>query len=255
MQQFLRGNAAALGQHLSVMLVEDVAPLSRLSMRYSVLGNTRLLDAMHEALDEVLAACPPRPGCDLLISCEGLSGRCPGWRQVSDYAAARDTVGRLTGALRQRFSGVPVDLVLTTRDTGSWLWSAWRHHVRGQRLTEDWEDFRARLCGIDLRSEAGRIAAAVPGARLHLLDLAQAMGHPQGPGGALVDLVGLPAAVRAALQPVAAVNHGQDAEMSAAMLALNRSALADAEVEARKAALAAAVGAGRWGWRKDHEKG
>ncbi len=248
-QQFLRHNAGVLAACLSLRLVEDMQNLSRLSMLYSTQGATDLPAAYAVAVDQMLTEGPALSGRDLLLSSESLSGRCPGWPGLTDYRAAPRMIARLVGILRAQLPDRRIEVVLTTRDARDWLWSAWRHHIRGQRLTEDWDAFRVRLGGIDLSAETARIADAIPSVRVHEVRLNEASLHPLGPGGALLDLLDLGAPLRAALRPVDAVNHGQDDALAAEMLALNRSGMGDDEVQARKAALARAAGVGRWGWR------
>jgi hypothetical protein len=90
------------------------------------------------------------------------------------------------------------------------------------------------------------VAQALTPTRVFTLPLEESRGHPQGPGGALLELIDLPDLLRQQLEPVGHGNRGPQVALAAEFLALNRSALCDAEVKARKDTLAEAAAVGGW---------
>ncbi len=79
------------------------------------------------------------------------------------------------------------------------------------RLVEDREAFVARLRpAADLTQVAAEVAEALAPVQVYTLPIEEATAHPQGPGGALLELLDLPDALRERLQVVAEANRGPD---------------------------------------------
>jgi hypothetical protein len=249
-QHLLWTNRALLAPHVTVLLLRHLRPAAQICMSFARSRNPLVLADLAGAMDAILADHLPADPGDLILSCEGLSGHLPGWPGVADYAAAPVTAAFLTGYLAERFPGVPQAVVYGTRAAQDWLGSVWRHHLLGQRLRQDWPAFAAAHAGAaDLDGQVAAIAAGLAPLPVHALPLEEAATHPLGPGGALLDLIALPAAVRAAIVPVPPANRGPDAATAARFLALNRSDLPDAAVQREKATLAESLGIGGWAGR------
>ena len=250
-QHFLWVNRAALSGHMATLLLRHLKPAARICMAYSRDQNPLRLTDLVEVMDDILAANNASPaqldGRDLLLSCEGLSGHLPGWPRVETYAAAPITVAFLTGYFADRFPQAEIKVVMTTRQSDAWLSSTWRHHLLGQRLRMDWNAFSDTYSPASQLNEAVKsIAEAITPARLYTLPLEDGQSHPQGPGGALLELAALPPDVRRTLQTVGQDNPGPDLETANELLALNTSNLPDAEVRDRKQALADRAKVGGW---------
>lgn len=250
-QHFLWVNRAALADHLAVLLLRHLKPAARICMAYSRDQNPLRLTDLVEVMDGILADNGVAPdqlgGRDLLLSCEGLSGHLPGWPNVDSYAAAPVTTAFLTGYFADRFPQADIKVVVTTRDPGSWLSSAWRHHLLGQRLRMDWDAFSTTYGPAShLLDSVRAIAEAVQPATLYTLPLEEAQTHPQGPGGALLEIAALPPTIRQTLRTVGHDNPGPDAETAKALLALNMSDLSDADLRLRKQAMAERAKVGGW---------
>lgn len=227
-----------------LLMLRHLKPVAAAAMRYSRDPSPLYLADMVSALGEALETHPPEAGKALVISCEGLSGHLPGWPGVENYAAAPTTIATLCEGLGEAYPDVPVDILLTLRRPEAWLHSAWRHHLIGHRMTLDYPAFRDRYApAADLPAVAAAIAeqAARPTRTLWLEDMVE---HPLGPGGAFVAALGLPD--HPDLRPGGHSNRGPDAALAADLLALNRSDLTNAEVEARKIALLDAAGVTGW---------
>ena len=244
-QHLLWTNRTALAPHAQLRLLRHLKEPARLCMAFSrshdPLAMLDLAEALAAALDGID---PARP---LILSCEGLSGHLPGWPGVDSYAAAPVTIAYVAGFLADWVPEADLRVLLTLRDPESWLHSAWRHHLMGQRLTLDWPAFRDRYrAAADLQASTREIRDALDGLPVDTLDLAEMACHPQGPGGALLARFGLPADALADLIPVGRGNPGPDAELSARFLDLNRSNVQDGTLRAEKVRLAEDHGVGGW---------
>jgi hypothetical protein len=249
MQHFLWSNRTRLAPHAQILLLRHLQAAAKICMFYSHSQNGLALTDIVETMDQILAAhLPPGSGDgDLVISCEGLSGHLPGWPRVESYVAAPVTAAYLTGYLAERFPQAKIQIVYSTRDPESWLHSAWRHHLLSHRMTLDWADYAARFAGsADLAGIAAQVAESLSPLPVFTLPLEEAQNHPQGPGGALLELLDLPDAVRDQLMPVGHGNRGPDPATATQLLDLNRSGMTDAAVRAEKARLVAQAGTGGW---------
>jgi len=248
-QQMLWVNRVRLAPHLGVLLLRHLRPAAKICMAYARDQNPLRLTDMVEVMDEVLAQNDLSPsqigGRDLVLSCEGLVGHLPGFPNVDTYAVAPITIAFLTGYFEDRFPFADVQVVLTTREAEGWLYSAWRHHLLAHRMRMDWPAFERRFRpAADLLAVIRDVNDAISPVPLFTLDLEAASAHALGPGGALLEMVRLPRATRAALQQVDPVSLGCDAKTAAALLALNLSGQPDDVVKARKAQVAAQAQAG-----------
>lgn len=247
MQHFLWLNRAVLAPHVNLLLLRHLKPAAKTCMYFSFRQNPYILTDLVESLDRIMAACLPEGDADLVISCEGLSGHLPGWPKVDSYAAAPITAAYLSGYLSERFADAEQSFVYSSRAEDAWLWSVWRHHLMSHRLVEDWPAFAARLRpAADMAGVVAEVAQALDAVPVFVLPLEDATNHPQGPGGALLELLDLPEDLRLRLRPVGEGNRGPDRALAAEYLALNRSALADAAVQSRKQALAEVASVGGW---------
>jgi len=247
MQHFLWVNRDRLAPQVGFLLLRHLKPAAKICMLFSATQNPYVLTDLVEVMDETIAAHIGADVADLVISCEGLFGHLPGWGTLESYAAAPIAASYLTLYLAERFPDAEQRLVCSIRDPEAWLWSAWRHHLMSHRLLQDWDEFAARIRpAADLASVAASVAEAVAPVPVYTLPLEEATAHPQGPGGALLELLDLPEDLRATLRPVPPGNRGPDAALAAQYLALNRSRLTDAAVKAEKLRLAEAAGVGGW---------
>lgn len=241
-QHFLWHNRRRLAPEARIYLLRHLRPAADAAMRHSRKRGAADLAVMVEALCEMLADAPRDR--HLILSCEGLSGHVPGWPDVDDYAAAAEILPVVAEVLRESLPGHALHVVLTTRASGAWLNSVWRHLLIGTRLRLDWSAFAARYASAaDLDGAAARIAAALGTVPVEILPLEEAQVHPLGPGGALVARLGIDPT---GLVPVGHGNRGPDQTLAAELLALNRSWRSAAAIKARKQALCAERGVGGW---------
>lgn len=248
-QHFLWFNREALAPHLSLLMLRHMKPVVKDCRRFSRGQNPMDLVDLVAHLDDAISENPPHPDRHVIVSCEGLSGHLPGWPGVPDYSAVPALAGYLAGYFSETFPTADLRVVFTTRKAEDWLFSAYRHHLMGQRLTLDFADFARATDGATAQKRiAAETAEAVAPLPVETLDLQEALQHPLGPGAALVSLLPLPSGSLAATTPVGHSNAGPAKELWMRFLDLNRSDLPDGIVKAKKRALAERAGLG--GWRK-----
>ncbi|MBL4813253.1 MAG: hypothetical protein JKX69_13065 [Rhodobacteraceae bacterium] len=227
-------------------MLRHLKPVANICMHFARHGHALTLTDLPEALSAVLSAHPLRDGRNLIISCEGLSGHLPGWPSVKTYAAAPHTISWLSGWLSDQFPQAEQRLILSQRAPDTWLFSAWRHHLLGQRMQLDWSDFAARFRPAADLAQANKDIADATGLTTKTLHMEHAVTNPLGIGGAFIQMTGAPAKLRARLTPIAPANKGASAALAAAFLRLNRTNLTDDDLRAQKRALAEAAGVGGW---------
>ena len=245
-QHFLWINRQVLAPHLAPVMLRHLKPVVRMACRFSRFQNPIDLIDVVPALDQAMLEAAIAPGQDIVISCEGLLGHLPGWPGVDSYDAAPALIAYYVGYLQDRYPGADLRIVLTTRDAPGWLFSAYRHHLKGQRLTLTAEEFAIRhASAANLDAIAAAVAAAVdvPVTTLSLSVMRDANG---GPGAAICDLMDLPETTRALLKPVGRGNAGPEEALWRQFLDLNRSNLADRAVQTEKARLAQNTDLGGW---------
>ena len=165
----------------------------------------------------------------IVLSRETFCGVMPGhrdWRgrTLQDFAPAAVPLLTVTlQELHRRFPDARVELLFTTRDREAWVRSVYGHLLRSIHLTETFEEFRALFPDlIDLREEAQRIHAALPGRLpLHITPMEDYADHRHGPAGAVLDLLEVPQALQDSLAPARRANQGQSKALEAAFFRLN----------------------------------
>ena len=194
------------------------------------------LKAFRLALRSFLSEVPD--GTDIVMSRENFSGAMPGhrdWlgRPITGFPVAKPLLRDLKKELFRRFGpGTQVEILFTTRAREAWLRSVHGHLLRSIRLEEDFDGFSLHFKRLGtLEDEARRLEAD------HVVRVETHADHPFGPAKAILDLMGVPDEVQAGLPPARRRNVGQDPELKAEFLRLNRSDLSKPELKAAKVAL------------------
>ncbi|WP_458791701.1 hypothetical protein [Yoonia sp. MH D7] len=247
MQHFLWVNREILEPYFDLRMLRHLKPVVKLAAIYSRNKNPLALVDMAGLLDDVFNEFPVRSDRDLLISCEGLAGHLPGWPNVTDYGAVPTLMTYLAGYLAERFADAEVKILFTTRNSHDWLYSAYRHHLKGQRLTMTFAQFQQTFGDTsDLAAIINDVTQALAPLSVSVMPMSDALQHPLGPGAALVDQMNVPQSVRDTLTPVGKGNEGPDDALWAQFLTLNQSNLPDQTVQDQKKALAEAAALGGW---------
>jgi len=177
-----------------VILTRHLDPVLHLARSYARRGNPLVLADMVAALERVFTQHPPQPGRDLAISAAGLSGLPPGQGAVTDYGHAGVLCAFLAGWMAERWPSAEISVVFTTRSRDSWLREQWLHMAHGD--SGGLPAFRRRLATLDLEGTVAEIAGALAPVAVYALPLEEALQHPAGPGGALLELADLPTQLR-----------------------------------------------------------
>lgn len=226
-QTLLRENRDLLSEHLAIYLRPDFEELAETCRRYCLNPKPLRLANVGRAAQAffgTLAADSPRP---ILMSSEDLSGLMPGRRDLATYAAAPHLMRVICEAARVRFCK-PLDLTLffSTREADSWLRSAWWQHLRGTRMTENLDSYvQSAREAADFDTVLQAVQSTTRGAVVTALPLEESRDLPQGPLTPLLELAGLPDAVRARIEMRPPDNVRPDLGLEPAFLALNRSGL------------------------------
>ena len=237
-QRFLRNNRKELSPRVQLLLPFRLGKgAARLAMRHSRFRTPQLLDEFAAEMCETLA--PIDPARDLVLSHENLAGRMPGRDGQKGYDCAPELMARLAVILRAHFGpDADIRFCFLTRAPDSWLKSLWLHNLRVSRLQQDLHEFRAEITPLDTTPETlALIEQVIAPASLHTVALEQCVAPRFGPAQLLIDQLDLPQEVRTKLAPEPAHNIGPALELAPELLALNRSALDDETLTARKAAL------------------
>lgn len=239
LQAILARHRAALLPHARLVLHDEMADALKRATRFAVGGDPFDLAGFNAAFVALCERLATEGHETLILSCEGLSGRTPGKKGITDYRAAVPLAQAMSDCVEAVF-GPQADqqFLYTTRAAESWLYSAWRHNLWGYRVTEDFETFRAACAqAADFPAIVAALTDALPRATLTAVALEEVRDAPAGPAEAVLRLLDLPADLRAAIRDIGVRNEGRSPELSAELLALNRSTLTDTEVKAAKAAL------------------
>lgn len=246
-QHFLWINRETLEPYFDLRMFRHMKPVVRLAALFSRTSNPLDLVDMVSLLDDVFDEFPVRSDKDLLISCEGLAGHLPGWPNVKDYSAVPTLMTYVAGYLVEKFPDAQVKVIFTTRNSHDWLYSAYRHHLRGHRLTLDFKSFDAAFkSAANLDAVVAEVAEVLAPLPVMFMPMVEALRHPLGPGAALVDQMNVPDAIRANLNPVGKGNEGPSDALWDKFLTLNRSTLPDRAVIDQKTALAQSSELGGW---------
>lgn len=239
LQAILARHRAALLPHARLVLHDEMADALKRATRFAMGGDPFDLAGFNMAFVELCERLAAEGHSTLILSCEGLSGRTPGKRGITDYSAAVPLAQAMFDCVAAVFGDkAEQQFLYTTRNAESWLYSAWRHNLAGYRVTEDFDSFRNRCAkAADFAALIGDLTAALPAAQVIAVALEEVRDLPAGPADAVLRLLDLPDDLRRKIRDTGIRNAGRSAEVSAQLLALNRSDLTDAEVKASKAAL------------------
>jgi hypothetical protein len=243
LQEFLSENKALLAPYLSYYGKVDFPAAGAHARIYAQRPFPWRLYRFRRSLRRFLAGVPE--GGTIVLSRETFSGGMPGHRRIggglitSYHRPAVKLAGVIIDELRRRFGAqTEITFFYTTRERESWIRSVHGHLLRSIRLADDFETFRARFPALaSPADEAARMARALAPVGVVTAALEDHADAREGPGGAILDLLGAPADLRARLAPARRGNQGQGAALRAAFLELNRSSLSKPALKDAKDAL------------------
>lgn len=245
LQDFMAANRTALAPHLDYYGKVDFEGAGANARIYAQRPYPWRLARFRRSLRRFLTSIPDAD--TIVLSRETFSGGMPGHRQAtgalmtSYHGPALKLAHAIITELRRRFGReVEITFFYTTRAREDWIKSVHGHLLRSIRLTQDFDDFRANFPALaSPEEEAQRMTGALDPIPVAIARLESWGKTPEGPAGALLDLAGIPAETRAKLTPVPRGNVGQNADLQAEFLRLNRSSLSNSDLRAAKAKLLA----------------
>jgi hypothetical protein len=235
LQQTLRANRAALRPNVRLVLRPGMKALCECARAYSRSREDYDLGMVKYEAALLMDSLGQEQADTLILTSEDLSGHMPGRYKLHGYSAAPHLMRALSVAFKAARPGVELTFFFTTRSADAWLRSCYAQHVRAARMVWDEGDYIKRLRSsadhekfLDLIKTEVRDHALIDAA---LEDYAD---RPLGIAEALLDHLDLNRKQRAALIPTATRKTALPGEITAQLLALNRSGLDDGALRTAK---------------------
>lgn len=221
-QQTLKLNRPVLKKVLRSVLrpgMRDVVMAARgFSSDSDLLARARF----HNRFGSLLVDQPEMPRRTLCLSAEELSGHMPGRPRTPSYVAAVSLAQDMTQCAQLVFPKAELIFFFTTRDSDSWLESAYWEHVKASNMTMDLEDFvKNYRAAADLDAVVDQIRDAVP-ARVLRARLEDTMNRRLGPAASLLDVCEVPDDIRSQMTSGPRMNSRLAPEVLEALLNANR---------------------------------
>lgn len=243
LQDFLYENRSLLKPYLHYYGKNAFAGAGGLARIYAQRPFPWRLYQFRRAFRSFLASIPEAG--TIVLSRETFSGGMPGHRRIGGammtlYHGPAVRLARvIITELRRRFGDeVKISFFYTTREREAWIESVHGHLLRSIRLTDDFERFRARFPALaSPAEEARRMAGALAPVPVVTAALEECGGSRYGPASALLDMVGVPAETRARMVSATCKNKGQNSDLRASFLQINRQKISKSEIKSAKQAL------------------
>lgn len=235
-QAMLRENASLLASQVHVLLKEDFEDLTTKARSFSIDPREETLAKVAKAAATFFAKLDkddPRP---ILMASEDLSGHMPGRHGLESYDSAGLIMKCISVSAYACFGeDADVTFYFSTRNRDTWLRSTWWQNLRSTRLTLDLEAYTQRFATADTLEDVLKdITVDVAPAKVTSRALEDFGSGPLGPLDPVLDMLDLPDIDRSTLTALPPENVQPDVGIDAVFLALNRSKLADKDVQDAK---------------------
>ena len=239
-QKALQQNRATLTPHVNVILRPGMVAVCEAARAYSASADVLDLALFQYELAQLAESWDISDTRPRLLTSEDLGGHMPGRRGLTSYTATPQLMRTLAETLGEIRPDAQVQFFFSTRAADPWLTSCYVQHLRATRITQTFDEYaRTYRESARLSSAIDQIAAAVTPHPVHHCALESSQTRPLGPLDPVLDLIGLPHAVRAGLIPHPPANTAPPQVQIDQMLALNRSNLGAKAWRAAKSALLA----------------
>ncbi|MFT7593125.1 MAG: hypothetical protein ACI8R4_000437 [Paracoccaceae bacterium] len=237
-QKALRQNHAALEPYVKIILRSDMVAVCETARAYSASADVLDLSLFQYELSQLAEGWDASDTRPVLLDSEDLGGHMPGRRGLTSYAATPLLMRTLVETLCKIRPDARAQFFFSTRSADPWLASCYAQHLRATRITQSVEEYtHAYRDSARLAEIIGQIATAVAPHPVHHCALESSQTRPLGPLDPVLDLIGLPDAVRARLVAHPRVNTAPSPAKCDRLLALNRSDLGAKVWRAAKRAL------------------
>lgn len=235
LQKTLRVNRRALAPDIRIILRPGMKALCEAARGWSATQDVLDLGLVKYEAALLGEAIGKVPAPIIIMSSEDLAGHMPGRKGVKTYGAAPRLMQSIALGLRTAMPDAELQFFFTTRQKETWLASCYAQHLSASRMrlsTKDYVRKFAKSAALDAQVDA--IAAAMPDHKVTRAALEDCADRPLGPADALLDVVGFDEKKREKLRASPLEKVAPDAELRAALLALNQSTLGDDELRAAK---------------------
>lgn len=239
-QRALNQNRAALVPHVNIILRSDMVAVCEAARAYSASTDVLDLALFQYELAQLAEGWDRSDTRPVLLASEDLGGHMPGRRGLTSYAATPQLMQTLAETLAEIRPDAQAQFFFSTRAAEPWLASCYVQHLRATRITQTSDEYtNAHRDSARLGIIIDRVAGAVAPHPVHHCALESSQTRPLGPLDPLLDLIGLPQAIRTRLIPHPPANIASPQAQIDQMLALNRSNLGAKAWRAAKSALLA----------------
>lgn len=237
-QATLQANGQCIWPTHALVLPKRIPEVLRMATLHSVMRGPVSLTEFRARLGEFLETLKLGRKRGLIMSAEDLSGLIPGRRGHSGYDACPDLMAAIFHCLRHVFGpDIDVTFVFGLRDKPDWLQSAYWQNLRSSRLTQPLDQFAESLADLDLEAVVAATSKALPEAKVVTMWLEAIRDTEFGPATPILELARLRPEHRETLRPARIANVQPSADVLAAVLAMNQSAISDTALVAQKAEL------------------
>ena len=240
LQDFLFQNKAALAPFLDYYGKNDFLEAGSHARIYAQRPFPWRLNNFRKTFRDFLHSIPEAEV--IVISRETFTGGMLGHRRfdgrlmTSYQKPARKLLPVIEDELRRRFGkDTNIMFFFTLREPESWIRSVHGHLLRSIRLKDSFKEFHDRfpdfLSPVQEAQKLAHFLAPTPVAMSYLEDWAD---HPEGPAGAILELLDVPDAVRQGLIPSQRSNVGQPENLRDEFLSLNKEKRSKQELKIAK---------------------
>jgi hypothetical protein len=224
----------------TLQLTPELARATEAARAFSLRPDAGLLQT---AMADWVAGLPDPAAHDLAISSEDFAGHMPGRFGVPDYRAAVATIPAAVQALRGRFPGAEVTVLMTLRAAEPWLKSLhWQLSIHPELMLKQRRFCKEFAAAAAFEAVTGPLAQALAGAAvLRLASLEGLTLRRLGPVEAVYDALDLPDTLRASLRALPRRNARAAEGLADQFVTLNRAKLAPAELRRAKSAMQAVM--------------
>lgn len=234
-QRGLRQNRGGLRDHLRFILRPGMLSVCEAARAYSESRSQLDLALFQYELAQLAEGWDMNDSRPILLCSEDLSGHMPGRRGLTEFDATPKLMRTMANTLTTILPGCQVQFYFSTRAAAPWLTSCYAQHLKASRIVLDADDYATSYQNsANLDAIVDAVATAVAPHPVQRCALEDSQNLPLGPLDPLLDLIELPADVRAAIIPQPQTNIARTQSTLDQLLTLNRSNLDTAALHAAK---------------------
>lgn len=240
LQDFMQANRKLLGPYVAYYGKNDFLAAGAQARIYAQRPFPWRLWRFRRSLRRFLSGLKNAPV--ILLSRETFSGGMPGHKRITGRlmmsygAAAKPLADTIIAEVKRRFGPqTRITFLYTTRERETWIRSVYGHLLRSIRITDDFDSFRTQFPDLPgPQQEARAMATYLHPVPVIAIPLETYSATKEGPAAAILDILEIPATIRARLTPAKKSNTRDPPDLQQAFLALNRGRLGKSALKAEK---------------------